>query len=299
MKHNTLGRRIVLAAVTAAVVSGGVYARAAAVGGSASDAAAATVTAGSPAGSAGSTVVAGTARVATAAGGNDARLMAAGSGERGAANFAPLRLSDGSVVEAKSTMKNYLTAALLNVDTFWKASFKAGNLPTPGVNYQWPAKGESLPTRCDAGGTTDRSGMYCSLDDTITVNEEYARKLWVGQYDLGSVVRTGQPGGDFGVAVLVAHEYGHQVQNEMGWDRRGLAQRNLEQDADCLAGVWAHYAYSVVEQGDITEAYNALTDLADDATTDQNHGTAPERIAAFNVGYTGGQPHDCTAQFIG
>ena len=85
---------------------------------------------------------------------------------------------------------------------------------------------------------------------------------------------------------MVAHEYGHHIQDLDGTERRvrSLQQRNpsaqrplsvrLELQADCYAGVWGHAAYAdgKVEQKEIADALDAAAAIGDDRIQKQTRG---------------------------
>ena len=101
------------------------------------------------------------------------------------------------------------------------------------------------------------------------------------------------------VAYMVAHEYGHQVQDELGlFDRYGsqLPTMAFELQADCFAGTWAHSAYQEnrLEQGDVQEALDAALAVGDfDAGNPGHHGTPEQREQAWNTGFESGDPSSC------
>ena len=92
---------------------------------------------------------------------------------------------------------------------------------------------------------------------------------------MSSRPRFGAPG-DFAMAYVIAHEFGHHiqtvtgvsgfVQDEVAKDdsRRNELSVKQELQADCLAGVWAHSAISELEPGDIEEALSAAAAVGDD-----------------------------------
>ena len=82
-------------------------------------------------------------------------------------------------------------------------------------------------------------------------------------------------------------------------------QVKVELQADCYAGVWAHYMgrYKVLEDGDIEEALNATSAIGDDALQKKyqgrvmpdsfTHGSSKQRMTWFKKGFEGGQPSSC------
>ncbi len=121
--------------------------------------------------------------------------------------------------------------------------------------------------------------------------------------------------GDFAMAYVVAHEIGHHVQNLLGISdkvhqlRGSLSEEEynaysvkLELQADFLAGLWAHHANKVLEDGDIEEALNAANAIGDDRLQKQaqgyvvpesfTHGTSKQRMYWFKRGFSSGQMKD-------
>lgn len=120
--------------------------------------------------------------------------------------------------------------------------------------------------------------------------------IWEGQL-------LGRPSnflGDFTAAIIVAHEYGHNVVQRSAevWDVGRPVGDNNELIADCLAGTWAATVFerSDLSPTDIVQAVALMTNIAD-AEPGQGHGTGPQRIAALSRGFAGrfeGQGHPVT-----
>ena len=153
----------------------------------------------------------------------------------------------------------------------------------------------------DDGGSTmgDSAAAYCSADDTIYISQKFATDIYDGALDQalpGSSQGYGRTVGDFAVAYIVAHEYGHQIQDELGlFERYGsqLPTMAFELQADCFAGTWAHSAYQEnrLEQGDVQEALDAALAVGDfDAGNPGHHGTPEQRADAWNSGFESGNP---------
>jgi hypothetical protein len=119
--------------------------------------------------------------------------------------------------------------------------------------------------------------------------------------------------GDFAMAYVIAHEYGHHVQNLLGindqvrkqQDGASQAEANalsvkMELQADCFAGVWAKAAYERLDTGDLDEAIDAAQAVGDDAIQGSNanqesftHGTSAQRKQWFTTGFESGDPSQC------
>ena len=102
--------------------------------------------------------------------------------------------------------------------------------------------------------------------------------------------------GDFSVAYIVAHEYGHEVQDELGlFDTNGgqLPTMAFELQADCYAGTWANSASQEgqLEDGDVQEALDAALAVGDfDTVNPSHHGTPEQREQAWKTGFDVGRP---------
>ena len=138
-------------------------------------------------------------------------------------------------------MEDFLTSVTTDVDAYWMDEFAEAGLPEPRVSYRWIPAGEAASSAC--GDLGDSAAAYCPGDDTIYISEKFATDIDQGTLDRvlpGSSQGFGRTYGDFAVAYIVAHEYGHQVQAELGLFDRGLPTVNLELQADCYAGTWAN-----------------------------------------------------------
>jgi predicted metalloprotease len=156
--------------------------------------------------------------------------------------------------------------------------------------------------------------FYCPVDKTAYFDTDFFQVL-VDQF--------GSSGGPFAQEYVVAHEYGHHVQNLLGV--LGRAQQGAqgatgngvrtELQADCYAGIWAHYASTVKQQStgvpylqplsdkDIADALSAAASVGDDRIQQEStgrinpekwtHGSSAERQKWFTVGYQTGDPKKC------
>jgi len=118
--------------------------------------------------------------------------------------------------------------------------------------------------------------------------------------------------GDFAQAYVIAHEFGHHIQNLMGtMDKVQRAGDNnrlsvaLELQADCYAGIWANFAAKQgrVETGDAEEAIRAAAAVGDDMIQKRTqgyvvpdsftHGTSQQRMQWFSKGMQSGDMKQC------
>lgn len=196
-----------------------------------------------------------------------------------------------------------------STEDVWKQLFAQS-----GSDYQVPKLvlfARQVNTAC--GGATSASGpFYCPGDQQVYLDTSFFDEM---QARLGG-------GGDFAQAYVIAHEVGHHVQTLIGVSKKvndvrrsggevegdgGLLVRQ-ELQADCFAGIWAHYAQKqsggqLLEAGDIEEALNTASAIGDDRLQQQSqgqvvpdaftHGTSAQRMRWFRVGYEGGDVGRC------
>jgi len=203
------------------------------------------------------------------------------------------------------SIEEFLTAVTQDVDGYWTKAFADSGLPEPRVGYSWIPAGQTAASACGDGSSAmgDSAAAYCSADDTIYISQKFAADIYDGALDHalpGSSQGYGRTVGDFAVAYIVAHEYGHQIQDELGlFQRYGnqVPTMAFELQADCYAGTWANSAYQEnrLEDGDVQEALDAALAVGDFDTSDpSHHGTPEQREAAWNSGFESGDPSSCS-----
>lgn len=161
-----------------------------------------------------------------------------------------------------------------DVDLFWARAFGGGDLPyaSPGV----VGSDEVVGTGC---GEQRPVAAYCASDQTIY----YAPAFFT---DLDTQI------GDFAWIVVLAHEWGHHVQFNLGF--RPAPGPAFELQADCAAGAYTRDAATrgLLAPGDVTEAVTGSSRAGDPVWLPQDqpgaHGTSDDRITAFMAGYLGG-----------
>jgi uncharacterized protein len=199
------------------------------------------------------------------------------------------------------TMEQFLTTVTKDVDVYWTKTFEDAGLPEPRVSYGWIPAGQQASSAC--GPLDDSAAAYCSGDDTIYISEQFASDIYNGALDHalpGSSQGFGRTYGDFAVAYIVAHEYGHQIQDELGlFEQYGqqVPTMNFELQADCFAGAWAHSAAQEnrVDDEDVQEALDAALAVGDfDTANPGHHGTPEQRREAWLSGFESGDAGSCS-----
>jgi predicted metalloprotease len=189
-------------------------------------------------------------------------------------------------LRASNSFEDFMAGVLRNVDQYWTVTFTQNDIRRPQVRYRFVRPGARIRTRCGGEAANDESAFYCPADDTIYFGEAIGREIYDNI-------------GDFGVAYALAHEYAHNVQQELGWFQSGRKLTTVapfELQADCMAGTWAFSVYQRgrVDDSDLDEAINTAYAVGDfDLTNPQHHGTPKQRARAWLTGYQSGDPSDC------
>jgi predicted metalloprotease len=196
-------------------------------------------------------------------------------------------------------VEGFLDDVLGSVDRYWTRTLTAAGRPEPRVGYAWIEPGDIRRTGCGVAAD-DSAAFYCPTDDTIYVAVVLAARLWRGIANdfPGERAGYGHAVGDFGLAYVVAHEYAHNIQQELGLYTQTprLGAEPFELQADCMAGLWGNSVYreGKLKPGDVEEAMSTATAAGDfDYGNAQHHGTPDERRAAWLDGFQSGDPATC------
>ncbi|WP_209624567.1 KPN_02809 family neutral zinc metallopeptidase [Saccharothrix coeruleofusca] len=201
-------------------------------------------------------------------------------------------------------------AFINSIQAYWKDQFARSGRTYELAETNFFSGG--VQTRC--GNATSAVGpFYCPADAEVYIDLNFFQEL---QQKFGAT------GGPFVEAYVLAHEYGHHVQNLLGTsDRVGQdsgptsGSVRLELQADCYAGAWANHATSTptasgqplitdVTQEDIAAALDAAARIGDDYiqeelggghvdTTQFTHGSSAQRQKWYTTGYQTGDPARC------
>jgi predicted metalloprotease len=193
-----------------------------------------------------------------------------------------------------ASMPEFLQYVVNDAKSVWNWYYQQNGLNiVSDVNTVFVGPGDSVPTGC-RDDADDSAFFYCPADDTIYISQARAVRKWNGTdgYD-GEQNR----GGDYAVAVAVAHEYGHNVQHELGLPTDPNFVMPSELQADCLAGAFTRIAsiQGILDETDVEEGSQARSDVGDYSTDPtQHHGTPEQRAEAFSMGFDNEAPSVCS-----
>ncbi|MGE5830346.1 MAG: neutral zinc metallopeptidase [Micromonosporaceae bacterium] len=197
-----------------------------------------------------------------------------------------------------------------SIQAYWRAALPE-RMNTPYQPADTVFFSQAVQTGC--GSASSGAGpFYCPVDDQVYIDLAFYQEL---------SSRFGASG-EFAQPYVLAHEYGHHVQDLVGTE--ALVRRKMERDpdhanaysvmlelqADCYAGVWTKHAtqttdaagvpiFQQVTQQDINQALEAAAAVGDDAITGSSdesnftHGSSAQRQHWFGQGYQSGDPNAC------
>jgi uncharacterized protein len=215
--------------------------------------------------------------------------------------------ADSADGTCSSDLEQIVCGATSDVQAYWQAA-----LPKFfGTQYQDTKTvlfTDSTNTGC--GNATSQTGpFYCPVDRLVYIDLGFMQQL--EEQFIGAPT-------DLAEQYIVAHEYGHHVQNLLGTnDKVQAAQQNdpsranqysvaLELQADCFAGAWVADVAArndLDSSTEIDEALNAASGVGDDRIQQKTqgridpeswtHGSSQQRQDWFKRGYTTADPRNC------
>jgi predicted metalloprotease len=146
-------------------------------------------------------------------------------------------------------------------------------------------QGYAAPLSTACGVLPLRNAVYCPVNAGVYYDSNFLA-------DYLNLV------GDMAPAFIISHELGHHVSWLLNWPPY-LSPKEAELQADCFGGAWTADAEvrGLLEEGDLDEAVSAVISAGDPDETwfdPTMHGTAAQRLAAFDFGYSGG-PEQCVS----
>lgn len=212
--------------------------------------------------------------------------------------------------QAEETQIQFVSTVLDDSQQTWEKIFAESGQPYRRAKLVLFT--DSVRSGCGFAETA-MGPFYCPADEKVYIDLGFYNELQE---------RFGAPG-DFAQAYVIAHEIGHHVQKLLGLDdqvRRAQGQNpgranelsvQLELQADCFAGIWAHAMdpnlrgadEPAMQPGDADEALNAAAAVGDDRVQSQGsggvnpetwtHGSAEMRAEWFNTGLQTGNVDSC------
>ena len=238
---------------------------------------------------------------------------------------AELMTSGVTPANVDTAVPDYLTTLLDDLDQTWGGWFDELGWGDPAPGRVLIESGTSFATECIAGEedsnpvpipSDEANAFFCGVDTepngegtptegSIVLPVDTFAAIWDGNvFGVPSPIV-----GDFTAAIVVAHEYGHNVVFRMAEafdipDSLLPAGKNSELIADCLAANWGATAYQRDALGarEILQVATLLPIIGDTGGA-SGHGSARERAVALTVGLTGpqfnrqGQPVDCIERY--
>jgi predicted metalloprotease len=229
-------------------------------------------------------------------------VLGGGGGLSGLSGLGAGAAEPGGTLKPQGQTDEFVAYVVSDVQDFWAATFSQSGRDYPETKLVLFT--DATSSAC--GPASAATGpFYCPTDQKVYLDMAFFEEL---------KTRFEAPG-DFAMAYVIAHEFGHHIQTVTGvsdevqkmvaadGSRRNELSVKLELQADCLAGVWAHSAMSELEPGDIEEALTAAAAVGDDriqaATSGRidpeswTHGSSEQRQAWFSTGYRSGNVGDC------
>jgi uncharacterized protein len=190
-----------------------------------------------------------------------------------------------------------------SVQAYWEEAFAASDLDyEPAFTYLFS---DAVESACGVA-TSDVGPFYCPIDGSIYLDLTFFGDMRT---------RLGAQGGPLAEGYVVAHEYGHHVQAQLGVlggggrtsGSEGQAVRT-ELQADCYAGLWTGQAADTgflqpPTREQVAVALDAAAAVGDDRIQSRSgsgvnpdtwtHGSSEQRQEWFITGYETGDPEAC------
>ena len=208
-------------------------------------------------------------------------------------------------VTSETDQAKFITCVETNVQSFWRTELAKSN---QGYEVSKLVLFTDRTQSACGPASASTGPFYCPPDGKVYLDLGFFQQM---------KTRLGARGGDFAEAYVVAHEYGHHIQDLLGTEKRVHTARTrdpsegnalsvrLELQADCYAGVWGHSAFGAgkVSTNEIAQALDAASAVGDDRIQKQargrvnpetfTHGSSADRQRWFNAGMNSGDRNAC------
>ncbi|MGV0746057.1 neutral zinc metallopeptidase [Mycolicibacterium sp. XJ870] len=194
--------------------------------------------------------------------------------------------SDGGKID------NLAASAVSDIEEFWSTVYGEtfeGEFEPVNELISWDAE--------------SYEGQFCGLETYGLVNAAYCKPDQTIGWDRGVLMPSlRQLNGDMGAVMVLAHEYGHAIQQQAKLVRRGTPTLVAEQQADCLAGTYMRWVaegnssrFTLSTADGLNNLLAAVIGFRDPLFSEADaqggideHGSAFERVSAFQFGFTDG-----------
>ena len=213
----------------------------------------------------------------------------------------------GKVGTPEDQAGQFIDVVSANINDVWARKLR-GYQPPRVVLYE-----RGTQTGCGFGQAA-MGPFYCPNDATVYLDLSFWQEM---------ETQLGASGAEFARAYVVAHEFGHHVQNITGTARKvQAAQQNapnqaeantlsvaMELQADCYAGVWAASAAVAsggkvaLEPGDLEQGLRTARAIGDDTLQRRSggqvvperftHGSSGQRVEWLKRGHAAGDARAC------
>jgi predicted metalloprotease len=210
--------------------------------------------------------------------------------------------------DANTSVECAVVADIDSIQDYWGGVLGARYQPVDTIFFS-----DQVQTACGAA-SSGTGPFYCPGDQQVYIDLTFFDDLQT---------RFGAEGGAFVNAYVLAHEYGHHVQNLLGINDQvqpgdagpTSGSVRLELQADCFAGTWADHAETVPDEtgqplvvditdDDVSRALDTAGRIGDDFIQENlgggrvdessfTHGSSEQRQKWFTAGYSTGDPSRC------
>jgi uncharacterized protein len=213
-------------------------------------------------------------------------------------------------LDPNDNQAEFVNSVTVDVQTFWASEFQARGATYPTTKLVLFTD----QTQSGCGVASSQTGpFYCPGDQKVYLD--------LGFFD--ELATRFQAPGEFAEAYVIAHEFGHHVQDALGtMDKVAQQQQSnssqtnalsirLELQADCYAGIWAHSVWAnpdnanveSITDADIKQGIDAAAAVGDDRIQQQatgtidkeswTHGSSEQRVHWFTQGFQQGKIESC------